>query len=86
MSNDADGSDQARESGLPRILLRLMAFVLVLETILFIAAGRLDWVGGLFAVLLVVRTALEDRGLQEEYEGYKAYARMVRHRPIPYIW
>jgi protein-S-isoprenylcysteine O-methyltransferase Ste14 len=42
--------------------------------------------GGLFAVLLIVRTALEDRTLQEELDGYKAYARTVRHRLIPEIW
>jgi protein-S-isoprenylcysteine O-methyltransferase Ste14 len=46
MSNDPDGSDRARESSLPRILLRLMAFVLVLAAILFIAAGRWSWVMG----------------------------------------
>ncbi len=42
--------------------------------------------GSLFAVLLVVRTALEDKTLQDELEGYKAYAQRVRHRLIPYIW
>jgi protein-S-isoprenylcysteine O-methyltransferase Ste14 len=42
--------------------------------------------GGLFAVLLVLRTALEDRTLQEELQGYKAYTRRVRYRLIPYIW
>jgi protein-S-isoprenylcysteine O-methyltransferase Ste14 len=42
--------------------------------------------GGLFAALLVVRTVLEDRTLQEELEGYKEYTRRVRHRLIPCIW
>jgi protein-S-isoprenylcysteine O-methyltransferase Ste14 len=42
--------------------------------------------GGLFAVLLVVRTALEDRTLQAELEGYEAYTRRVRHRLVPRIW
>lgn len=41
---------------------------------------------GLFAALLVVRTALEDRTLQDELEGYKEYTGSVRHRLIPYIW
>jgi protein-S-isoprenylcysteine O-methyltransferase Ste14 len=41
---------------------------------------------GLFALLLVVRTALEDRTLQDELEGYAAYARRVRHRLVPYLW
>jgi len=42
--------------------------------------------GSLFAVLLVVRTALEDQTLQDELEGYKEYTRRVRHRLIPHIW
>jgi protein-S-isoprenylcysteine O-methyltransferase Ste14 len=41
---------------------------------------------GLFAVLLVVRTALEDRMLQDELAGYKEYTRRVPHRLIPYVW
>ena len=46
MSSRANGSDKAREPSLPRILLRLMTFVLILTAILFIAAGRWDWVMG----------------------------------------
>jgi len=41
---------------------------------------------GLFALLLVVRTALEDRTLRDELGGYEAYTRRVRHRLIPYVW
>jgi len=41
---------------------------------------------GLAACLLVVRTALEDRTLQEELPGYRDYARLVRHRLLPGIW
>ena len=41
---------------------------------------------GLCAVLLVVRTALEDRTLQAELPGYAAYARQVRYRLIPWVW
>jgi protein-S-isoprenylcysteine O-methyltransferase Ste14 len=41
---------------------------------------------GLFALLLVVRTALEDRTLQDELEGYKAYTHRVHYRLIPYVW
>lgn len=40
----------------------------------------------LFAGLLVVRTALEDRTLQDELEGYQEYTRRVRYRLIPHIW
>jgi protein-S-isoprenylcysteine O-methyltransferase Ste14 len=42
--------------------------------------------GLLSAVLILVRTALEDRTLQEELEGYQAYARQVRYRLIPGLW
>ena len=41
---------------------------------------------GLAAVLLVVRTALEDRTLQEELDGYQDYAGQVRYRLLPGVW
>jgi protein-S-isoprenylcysteine O-methyltransferase Ste14 len=37
-------------------------------------------------VIAVVRTALEDRTLQEELPGYKEYAQRVRYRLIPGIY
>ncbi len=37
-------------------------------------------------IVLVVRTSLEDRTLQEELPGYKDYAGRVRFRLIPGIW
>ena len=40
----------------------------------------------LAAAWLVVRTALEDRFLQRELEGYAAYAQRVRHRLLPRVW
>lgn len=42
--------------------------------------------GGLGAILLILRTALEDRTLQAELAGYADYARQVRHRLLPGIW
>jgi protein-S-isoprenylcysteine O-methyltransferase Ste14 len=36
--------------------------------------------------LLIVRTALEDKTLQEELEGYPAYTQQTRYRLIPGIW
>jgi len=36
--------------------------------------------------LYVVRTALEDRTLQDELEGYKEYAQRVRYRLLPGVW
>jgi protein-S-isoprenylcysteine O-methyltransferase Ste14 len=41
---------------------------------------------GLSAILLILRTALEDRALQSELTGYIDYARQVRHRLLPGIW
>lgn len=38
------------------------------------------------AVILIVRTALEDRFLHEELEGYREYAQRVRYRLIPGVW
>ena len=37
-------------------------------------------------VILIVRTALEDRTLQEELPGYRDYAEVVRYRLIPGIY
>jgi len=42
--------------------------------------------GGLGALLLIVRTALEDRTLQAELPGYREYARRVRVRLLPGVW
>jgi protein-S-isoprenylcysteine O-methyltransferase Ste14 len=37
-------------------------------------------------ILLVIRTGLEDRVLQDELEGYRDYARRVRYRLLPGVW
>ena len=37
-------------------------------------------------VILVIRTSLEDRTLQEELPGYKEYAQRTRYRLLPGIW
>ncbi len=42
--------------------------------------------GGLSAALMAVRTALEDRTLQDELPGYKEYAAQVRYRLVPRVW
>jgi protein-S-isoprenylcysteine O-methyltransferase Ste14 len=41
---------------------------------------------GLIAVLLVVRTSLEDRTLTRELPGYADYAQRVRWRLVPGVW
>ncbi len=40
----------------------------------------------LLVVVMVIRTALEDKTLQDELPGYKEYAQKVRYRLIPGIW
>jgi protein-S-isoprenylcysteine O-methyltransferase Ste14 len=42
--------------------------------------------GGLAAVLFVVRTALEDKTLHEELDGYGEFAQQTRYRLLPGIW
>ena len=42
--------------------------------------------GGLAALLFVVRTALEDKTLLEELDGYTEYAQQTRYRLLPGIW
>ncbi|MFB0515908.1 MAG: isoprenylcysteine carboxylmethyltransferase family protein [Candidatus Neomarinimicrobiota bacterium] len=43
-------------------------------------------VGGLIVLLIVTRTALEDRTLLAELDGYSAYAERVRYRLLPAVW
>jgi protein-S-isoprenylcysteine O-methyltransferase Ste14 len=42
--------------------------------------------GGLAALLMIVRTALEDRTLQKELAGYKDYTEQVHYRLLPGVW
>jgi protein-S-isoprenylcysteine O-methyltransferase Ste14 len=42
--------------------------------------------GMLNAILFVVRTALEDKTLQAELDGYQDYAARVRYRLLPGVW
>lgn len=37
-------------------------------------------------VVLIIRTGLEDKALQDELAGYRDYARQVRYRLLPGIW
>jgi protein-S-isoprenylcysteine O-methyltransferase Ste14 len=61
------------------ILYELAVPVLLASWWSFIASG-------LNAILLILRTALEDRTLQTELTGYAEYARQVRYRLLPGIW
>jgi protein-S-isoprenylcysteine O-methyltransferase Ste14 len=41
---------------------------------------------GAVALLFIIRTALEDRTLRTELEGYEAYTQRVRYRLFPGLW
>lgn len=61
---------------------------------LFLVAGIPLALGSLWAfipvaigtIAILVRTALEDRMLHEELQGYKEYASRVRYRLLPWLW
>jgi protein-S-isoprenylcysteine O-methyltransferase Ste14 len=42
--------------------------------------------GGLATCVILLRTALEDRTLLEELDGYEEYAQQIRSRLIPGVW
>jgi protein-S-isoprenylcysteine O-methyltransferase Ste14 len=41
---------------------------------------------GVYVIVVLIRTSLEDRTLQEELDGYQAYTQAVRYRLVPGIW
>ena len=41
---------------------------------------------GVIALLLVIRTILEDRMLRKELPGYEAFTHKTLHRLIPGVW
>jgi protein-S-isoprenylcysteine O-methyltransferase Ste14 len=43
-------------------------------------------IGVVSALLMVARTAFEDKTLLEELDGYKEYAARVRYRLLPSVW
>ncbi len=61
----------------------LLAYV---GTPLLLDSRRAFVVVAAITVVLVVRTALEDRTLQAELPGYRQYASRVRYRLIPGVW
>lgn len=38
------------------------------------------------AVIIIIRTALEDNMLKDGLEGYFEYTKQTRYRLIPFIW
>lgn len=62
----------------------MILFEVALSTLL--ASWWAILAGALCALLLVLRTALEDRDLKAELTGYAEYSQQVRYRLIPGIW
>jgi len=62
----------------------MILFELALSTLL--ASWWALVASGLCAILIILRTALEDRTLKNELIGYQEYARQVRYRLLPGIW
>jgi protein-S-isoprenylcysteine O-methyltransferase Ste14 len=62
----------------------MILFELALSTLL--ASWWALIAGGLCVILLILRTALEDRTLRAELAGYVDYARQVRYRLLPGVW
>ena len=58
----------------------------MLSTPLLLASTRAFVPAIISVVLLVIRTALEDRTLHQELPGYAEYAARVRFRLIPGVW
>ena len=64
----------------------LGAIIFELTVALLLASWWALLISGLCAILLILRTALEDRTLQAELTGYADYGRQVRYRLVPGIW
>ena len=64
----------------------LSAFFLFFGTALALGSFWALIPAAFVALTIIVRTALEDRTLQNELEGYEAYASRVRYRLIPGAW
>lgn len=62
------------------------ALLTYLATPLFLDSGWAFLPAAFTAVVLVIRTRLEDRTLQEQLEGYHDYAGRVGYRLVPGIW
>jgi len=69
-----------RHPGYVATLLHYVAAPFMLGTLWALIPAGLIW------VVVIVRTALEDRTLREELEGYQDYTRRVRYRLLPGVW
>ena len=58
----------------------------IISTPLLLASARAFLPALISVLLLLIRTALEDRMLRYELAGYQEYANRVRFRLIPGVW
>jgi protein-S-isoprenylcysteine O-methyltransferase Ste14 len=69
-----------RHPGYAGLIISILAYPLILGS----------WWGfvlsGILTIIIVIRTALEDRTLQNEMPGYREYAKQVKYRLIPLVW
>lgn len=66
--------------------LYLGAIVMYPSTALVLGSMWALAVAALLGVLMVVRTALEDRTLRRELPGYEAFTAVTRYRLVPGLW
>jgi protein-S-isoprenylcysteine O-methyltransferase Ste14 len=77
---DTGPSRAVRHPGYVGWIVTALATPLLLGSIWALAPGALG------ATLMIVRTALEDRTLRRELDGYEDYATRVRFRLLPGVW
>ena len=64
-----------------------LAGILYISSIPIIIGSLYTFIpAGIYVLLIVVRTMLEDRTLHKELNGYSEYAKKVRHRLLPWLW
>jgi protein-S-isoprenylcysteine O-methyltransferase Ste14 len=64
----------------------LAGILYALSVPLVIGSGLAFVPTGIYVILMISRTILEDRTLMRELDGYQEYTREVRHRLVPWIW
>ena len=69
-----------RHPGYAGMIVFMLASALALESLWALIPAAL------VAVVLVIRTALEDRTLLAELPGYRQYAQQTRYRLVPGVW
>jgi len=69
-----------RHPGYVGVIIQSLALPLMLGSLWSLVPG------GLAVLLMVARTALEDKTLLEELDGYRDYAKRVHYRLVPGVW